>query len=365
MKTPDKVRFCRSADGTAVAFAISGNGPPVLRLAGLFTHLEFDRSSPVWRPWYSVLERERTLIRYDARGSGLSDVRDVQYSFEAYIHDVEAVIAASGFQKVALFGIGGPAALGIAYAALHPDRVSHLILYAPFTKGRLARAACTAEVDEIETVLKLMSFGLDGDDPSRRQMVVSQFLPDATADQLSAFGELLRIAATPRNTVDSLRAWYKSDVTAYLDKIRCPTLVFHPRGGFRVPLEEGRVVANSIPGAKLISLTTRNTYPPDGDPAWDQIAPEIEAFLPCRDRSPADNTERSTAPLTERERRIFDGVVQGLGNKQIAREMEISEKTVRNQLSVIFRKLSVTSRSKLIVWAHRGDDQGRRHPGKR
>ena len=134
------MRFCTSRDGTRIAYAVSGNGPPIIRLAGLFTHLEFDRESSIWRPWLSALEKGRLLIRYDARGSGMSDSDGVKFSFEHYIEDLEAVATATGLHKFALFGIGGPAALAVAYAARHPEQVTHLILHAAFTQGRLARA---------------------------------------------------------------------------------------------------------------------------------------------------------------------------------------------------------------------------------
>ena len=74
------IRFCPSRDGTRIAYTVSGNGPPIIRLAGLFTHLEFDRDNWVWRPWLSALGKGRTLIRYDARGSGMSDREGVQFS---------------------------------------------------------------------------------------------------------------------------------------------------------------------------------------------------------------------------------------------------------------------------------------------
>jgi pimeloyl-ACP methyl ester carboxylesterase/DNA-binding CsgD family transcriptional regulator len=348
----ESIRFCCSRDGTRIAYTVSGNGQPIIRLAGLFTHLEFDRDSSLWRPWLSALTKGRMLIRYDARGSGMSDRQDVQFAFERYIEDVEAVAAETGLRRFALFGIGGPAALAAAYAARHPEQVTHLILHAPFSRGRIARATTAAQIEEIETVFKLVSLGLNEDDPSRRQMITSQFLPDGTAEQLREFGELLRVSSTPHNTVASLRAWYAADISALLPQVRCPTLVLHPSAGFRVPLEEGRLVAQSIPGARLIPLKTRNTYLPENDPAWAQIIPEIDRFLPAAaERSVAGTLDFSS--LTARERAIFEAVVQGLSNKEIARHLEISEKTVRNRLSSIFDKLKVNGRTQLIVRAHR------------
>jgi pimeloyl-ACP methyl ester carboxylesterase/DNA-binding CsgD family transcriptional regulator len=347
----ESIRFCTSRDGTRIAYAISGHGPPIIRLAGLFTHLEFDRTSSIWRPWIAALEKGRQLIRYDARGSGMSDTDAVKFSFEQYIQDLEAVAAATDLRRFALFGIGGPAALAVAYAVRHPEQVTHLILYAPFTQGRLARAATAAEKDEIELTLKLMSLGFSNEDPSRRQMVASQFLPDGTAEQLKDFGDLLRLTSAAHDTVEFLRPWYSADIRASLPRVRCPTLVLHPRAGFRVPLEEGRLVAQSIPNARLVPLKTRNTYLPANDPAWPQVIAEIDGFLPLA----AEPTATGSFPLdklTARERAVFGAVVQGLGNKAIARRFGIADKTVRNHLSSIFRKLDITNRAQLIVQAH-------------
>jgi pimeloyl-ACP methyl ester carboxylesterase/DNA-binding CsgD family transcriptional regulator len=347
----ESMRFCTSRDGTRIAYAISSNGPPIIRLAGLFTHLEFDRESSIWRPWLGALEKGRLLIRYDARGSGMSDCDGVEFSFERYIEDLEAVAAATGLRRFALFGIGGPAALAVAYAARHPEQVTHLILHAAFTQGRLARATTAPEREEIELILKLMSMGFSDEDPSRRQMIASQFLPDGTAEQLKDFGDLLRVTSTARNTAEFLRAWYTADIRTSLPRVRCPTLVLHPRAGFRVPLEEGRMVAQSIPHARLVPLRTRNTYLPDNDPVWPQVIAEINNFLPV-----ASHRKPPSLPhldeLTPRERAVFGAVIQGLSNKAIARRLGITDKTVRNHLSSIFRKLDITNRAQLIVQAH-------------
>jgi pimeloyl-ACP methyl ester carboxylesterase/DNA-binding CsgD family transcriptional regulator len=347
----ESIRFCTSRDGTRIAYAVSGNGPPIIRLAGLFTHLEFDRESPIWRPWLSALGKGRQLIRYDARGSGMSDCDGVQFSFEHYIEDLEAVAAAAGLHRFALFGIGGPAALAVAYAARHPEQVTHLILHAAFTKGRLARAATAQEVEEIELVLKLASMGFSDEDPSRRQMVTSQFLPDGTAEQLKDFGDLLRVTSTAHNTAEFLRAWYTTDIRTSLPRVRCPTLVLHPRAGFRVPLEEGRLVAQSILHARLVPLRTRNTYLPENDPAWPRVIAEIDDFLPVASE-PKSTGSLHLDKLTAREKEVFGAAAQGLGNKAIARRLGITDKTVRNHLSSIFRKFDITNRAQLIVKAH-------------
>jgi pimeloyl-ACP methyl ester carboxylesterase len=353
------MRFCTSRDGTRIAYVASGSGPAIIRLAGLFTHLEFDRDSSIWGPWLAALGKGRTLIRYDARGSGMSDCEGVSFSFEQFIEDLEAVVDSTGVRTFALFGIGGPCALAVAYAVRHPERVTHLVLHAAFTRGRIARASSPKQIEETEAVLKLTSLGFSDDDPSRRQMMTTQFLPDGTLEQLQEFGDLLRVSSTAHNTAEFLRAWYMVDIRKLLPQVRCPTLVMHPSAGFRVPLEEGRLVAQSIPDARLVPLKTRNTYLPEDDPAWSHVIAELDGFLPTA-RS-LETGELRLEELTPREREVCAAVVDGLGNKEIARRLGITDKTIRNHLSAIFSKLGVASRAQLIVRARTIDTA---HSGK-
>src|SRR4051812_9002051 len=99
-----QIRFCKSFDGTRIAYAVSGDGPPLVRAPHWLTHLEYETESPLWRPWIERLGRGHTLVRMDARGCGLSD-RDVrEFTLAHYVNDLEAVIDAAGLGRFALFG---------------------------------------------------------------------------------------------------------------------------------------------------------------------------------------------------------------------------------------------------------------------
>jgi pimeloyl-ACP methyl ester carboxylesterase len=166
------IRFCRSLDGTRIAYASHGSGPPLVRTATWLTHLELDWESPVWRHWLEGLAERHTVFRYDERGCGVSD-RDVEdLSLEARLADLAAVIDAAGLERAALLGIshGGP--LAVAYAALHPERVSDLVLYGTHARGRLMRDASATEHEQAELMFSLirMSWGrrCAGCEPGRR-----------------------------------------------------------------------------------------------------------------------------------------------------------------------------------------------------
>jgi pimeloyl-ACP methyl ester carboxylesterase len=130
-----QIRFCRTGDGANIAYATVGQGPPMVKAANWLSHLEFDWQSPVWRHWLGGLARHHRLIRYDERGCGLSDWDVKEFSLEAWVDDLEAVVEIEGLESFPLLGIsrGGP--IAITYAARHPEKVSHLILYGSYTRG--------------------------------------------------------------------------------------------------------------------------------------------------------------------------------------------------------------------------------------
>src|SRR4051812_30387746 len=111
--------FCRSADGTRIAWARSGTGPPLLVTTCWLSHLQFDWESPVWQHFLRDIGEFATIVRYDERGHGLSDPGVTDHSLEARVADFEAVVAAAGYERFALMGMaqGGPVA--IEYAARH------------------------------------------------------------------------------------------------------------------------------------------------------------------------------------------------------------------------------------------------------
>ncbi len=346
-----QIRFCTSRDGVRIAYAGCGAGPPLVKAANWITHLEFDWESPVWRPWLSALTRHHTLIRYDSRGTGLCDWQAVEFSFEKLVEDLEAVVDAAGLERFALFGFAGGGALAVTYAVRHPERVTHLVIYGSYTCGQIVRSATPQELEETETVLKLIEMGWGKDEPAFRQFFTSQYLPDGTAEQFRSFNELMRKSATSKNAASLMRSWFSADVRTIAPRVRCPTLVLHPREGFRVPFEEGRALAGLIPGARFVPLDSRNLILLEQEPAWKQFVAEVDAFLPPAPAALADAVRLQLDGLTVRERQVLEQVARGLDNPSIATELGMSEKTVRNHVSTILSKLDVHSRAQAIVRA--------------
>src|SRR4051812_13135325 len=191
---PDRqnLRFCTSSDGTRLAYAGVGSGPPLMKASNWLSHIEYDWSSPIWRHWIEGLSRNRTYYRYDARGCGLSDRNPAEISFESWIRDLEAVVDAAKLDRFPLLGISQGGAIAIEYATRHPDRVSHLILYGAFARGRLKRGEGQASIDETMTMYKLFELGWGTDNRAFRQVFATQFLPDGSHELIDAFDELQR-----------------------------------------------------------------------------------------------------------------------------------------------------------------------------
>ncbi len=274
-----QIRFCTTSDGVRLAYAVVGAGPPIVRAAHWITHLDFDWQSPVWRHWLVGLARERTLIRYDERGCGLSDHDVEDFSLDAWVHDLETVVDEVGCERFPLLGVSQGGAVAVAYAARHPERVSHLILFGSYAQGRLTRAASDEERREAALQVEMVRLGWGRDDPAFRRFFTSSFTPDASPDLWDDFAELLRRTASAENAAKLMEAWAGIDVTDEARQVRAPTLVLHSRDEIRVPLDQARVLAALIPDCRLVLLESRNHLLRPDEPAWDQFLREVDAFL--------------------------------------------------------------------------------------
>ncbi len=347
------VRFCTSRDGTRIAFAVSGQGAPLLRAGHSFSHLEFEWESEAWRPMLELLGFNRTLVRYDMRGTGLSDRDGIEFSFDRYVEDLEAVVAAAGLRKFSIFGMTGGGALAVAYTVRHPQQISHLVLYGAYLQGRMVRSRTKDQKEETTLVLRLMELGWGQDNPTFQQLFTYQFFPDGSTEQFRSFNELMRRSASSEQAAALLRAWFDADISELAPRLRAPTLVFHARGDLRVPYDQGRLLASCIPGAKLVSLESRNHMLLSGEPAWQHMHEELEAFLPIELAHEAAAAPTSAAGLSLRERSVLDLLTLGLDMPDMASRLGITEKTLRNHLSMIYSKLGVSGRAKATAWAQR------------
>jgi class 3 adenylate cyclase/pimeloyl-ACP methyl ester carboxylesterase len=272
------IRFCRSFDGAQIAYAVTGQGPPIVKTANWLNHLEHDWLNPVWGHLVRELSHDHKLLRYDQRGNGLSDWEVEDLSFEAWVGDLETVVDAVGLDQFALLGISQGCAVSIAYAVRHPERVTHLILHGGYACG--TRIDAPSEfIQKHEAMLTLISEGWAQENPAFRQMFTSIIVPDATAEQTDWFNELTRVSTSPEIAVRLFDEFSYIDVRALLSQVETPTLVTHSRNDARIPFEKGRELAASIPNARFVPLDTRNHLVVEQDKAWPRLLSEITDFL--------------------------------------------------------------------------------------
>jgi DNA-binding SARP family transcriptional activator/pimeloyl-ACP methyl ester carboxylesterase len=275
-----EIRFARSADGVRLAYATVGSGPPLVKAANWLNHLEFDWESPVWRKLFHALATRRTLVRYDERGCGLSEPEPGAMSLDAWVLDLEAIVDACGLDRFPLLGISQGCAVGIEYAARHPERVSALILHGGYAAGwRADPSVGAAEIARRDASIEIVRHGWGEDTPAYRQMFTLTFIPGGTQAEVEWFNELQRRTVTPENAARFMETFAYIDVRHRLADVRAPTLVFHSRGDQRIHFDKGRDLAMGIPGARFVPLDSDNHLILEHEPAFDVWIGEALRFL--------------------------------------------------------------------------------------
>ena len=331
-----RIGFATARDGVRIAYAVSGRGPVVVVVPHWFSHLELEWDSPVRRHWIAALSAGNTVIRYDLRGSGLSDRGVVAQSLELWLDDLAAVLDAAGVDRCALLGVCQAGPIAVAFAARRPERVRALVLYGTYARcGPLG----TRQADELGVIDAMVR--PEKDLPSALREVFARLLmPDAAAQVVSAFVTLQQASAAPADMARINAAHAAVDVTAQATRVATPALVLHLREDVFVPFEQGRILAALIPGSRFVPLPGRNHVLLHDDPAWSRLSAEVSEFLGIRHRPAADDVS-----LTGRQREIIDLVAQGRGNDEIAQRLHLSVRTVERHLSNIYARLGVNGRA--------------------
>src|SRR5436190_5918080 len=303
------IRFCTTPDRVQLAYAVSGEGPPLVMSATWLTHLEHQCRSLAWRPWLDAFTAEHKVLRYDPRGCGLSDRTTLDLSFETWVRDFECVVEAAGFRKFALVATcwGGPVA--IEYAVRHPDRVSHLVLYGTYARGRLRRTDRPDEADNARVLLELTRLGWAQENHAFLRVWAAKFQPGGGLEHLRSWCDQQRAATSAETAVRLLQIDMNVDVTETARKLKCPVLMVHPDRDAVVPIEEGRLLASLIPDCRFVQLDGENHMPLPDEPAWTQLVAEVRSFLgePASARGTC-HTPLPLDDLTPRERAVLEGI---------------------------------------------------------
>jgi pimeloyl-ACP methyl ester carboxylesterase/DNA-binding CsgD family transcriptional regulator len=348
-----EIRFCSSSDGVRIAYATTGSGPPLVRVANWLTHLNLDWQSPVWSHWFQELSIGNTLLRYDPRGTGLSDRQVDSFSLESWVHDLEAVLDDQGSQRFNLLGFcqGGP--IAIAYAALHPERVNRLIIYDSYANGAFTDGIDPLKKREAQALAEMIEVGWGQQAAAFRQIFTNLLIPGASIQQQRWYVEFERRTVSPENALRLWNAFHRLDVRDLASKVQTPTIVFHVHQDAMVPYEAGLRLAALIPDARFVPLEGHNHILLEDDTAWPLFLEEVRSFLGTNKKPKVSQMERQShlSELTQRELEVLELIAQGLNNNQISDCLYIAIKTARNHITHIYSKLGVDNRPQAIVLA--------------
>ena len=334
-----EVRFTRAPDGTRLAYAMHGSGPPLVVASCWLSHLQHDWQSPVWRHFLEDLGAMTTMLRYDERGFGMSDWGVTDFSIGARLSDLETVVDAAGFDRFILMGMSGGSGPALAYAIAHPERVSRLILYGTVCGDPVVRNA--EEQAEEDTYLSMIRVGWAKPDPVFRRVFTTRFIPDATEEQMRWFDDLQRMSTSPENSAASRTARQQVDIVDEISRITAPTLILQATGDRSTTFDNAVEVSGQIAGSRLVALDSRNHILLEDEPAWATFVEEVAAFIEP-DRRRWANAEMPMDALSPREREVLDLCADGRTNEEIADALTLSPRTIERHLSNIYLKLGVT-----------------------
>ena len=341
------IQYTTTTDGVRIAYYAMGSGMPFVATSELqWSHLG---NTLTFREYYrgssgKGLGRGMQVVRYDARGTGLSDKSAIDFSFEAQTRDLESVLGAVGIARFVLFGRTHGSPFAVAYAAAHPERVRHLVLSNPHARARDLRPGFEHLGVRVSEDMSPTQWAQYAD------IVAHASLGFTRPSIWRTFSKNFRESMTP-TSFHAYQAWREeADVTDLLPRISMPTLVLSRRSSTRPQLE--RQVATAIPNATLVS---NEAGPIPG--AWlDAETRAVEEFLgiaPEGDAHDAFDPLQPSAAITAREAEVLALVVTGRSNREIAESLVLSERTVARHIANIYAKTGVHGRAEITAYALR------------
>ncbi len=347
-----RIAFVRSKDNTNIAYALSGEGPPLVRAGTWLTHVHHDAESPIWAHWLRFLSARNTLVRYDPRGCGLSQTDVAGIGFDDWVDDLEAVVDRLGLGAFPLLGMSQGAAVAAEYAIRHPQRVSQLVLYAPLVTGWRGRSGEISR--RWQSMEQLVLSGWGEANMAFPAMFAHLFLPESPAEAKAWYAELQRKSASKEVASRFMRVLGELHLFSRLKQIAVPTLVIQIAREQAIDPQTVVGIAGEIAGSEFVSIDSSNHILLEHEPGWRQFMDAFSRHVPGAATPAPRGGAGAASParlsrLSKRERQILGEIARGSNNRQIAQALFISEKTVRNHVTSIFDKLGVTSRAQAIV----------------
>ena len=277
---PQSIRYVRSRDNVNIAYAMTGQGPPLVRVGHWLTHLDLEWYSPIWRPLLERLGQNFSVFRYDQRGTGLSDREFGGKSIDEFVDDLEAIVEATGAEKVPIFTASQGVAVALKFAARHPDRISRMVLYAGYAQGRYHRGTEEAK-QEAKAHLALVRSGWGQPRSPFLKLFTQLYMPSGTPEQIEHLIQLQLASASPEGAAKLRDILDDFDVSDILARVDAPVLLIHGHGDAVQPFEQSQMMARHLKNATLVPLDTDSHVPLPHTPAWEVLMAETERFL-CR-----------------------------------------------------------------------------------
>jgi pimeloyl-ACP methyl ester carboxylesterase/DNA-binding CsgD family transcriptional regulator len=338
-----ETKYAKSGD-VSIAYQVIGNGPIDLVLVpGFVSHVELAWEEPRLARFLTELASFSRLIRFDKRGTGMSDPMSAAPSIAERMDDIRAVMDATGSERAALFGTSEGGTLSLLFALDHPERTRALIMYGSWAR-RVAGPDYPwgPDLEQLEAGLSLMDAAWatgewwDRSNPS----------PNDDGRHREWWARYLRTAASPTMAREVIRMNAQIDLRDRLPNISVPTLILHRVGDTWIRVGHSRYMAEKIPGAKYVELPGADHRAWLGD--TDVIVSEVETFLLGGRRRPRRRSDIGASALSRREREVAVLAARGQTAPEIAQELFLSVRTVESHLSGIYTKLGVRSKSDLI-----------------
>jgi class 3 adenylate cyclase len=249
-----QVRYTKTSDGVHIAFWQEGEGHPIVHMPSTpLSHVQMEWDVPECRRWYErLMASGHALVRYDPRGFGLSDRDVADHSLEAQMRDLDAVVDALSLEKFAIFSQGDSGMVSVAWAARHPERVSHLVLWCSWASR--ARVSGTSQTKSLRALL-------DQDWVVYTETAANVALGWSSGATARRFAAFYRECASPEVLSLSVPALYEWDVTDMLPQVKCPTLVMQRRELPTIPVGVARELAMRLPDSRLVLLDGRSPMP--------------------------------------------------------------------------------------------------------
>lgn len=345
MEEPE-IRFTEEG-GRRIAWAHSGDGPPLVLCGWWMSHLELNWRDPRFRAFVETLGRHRTVIRYDAPGTGVSaDGTAAAATVDREAAALAAVVEAAGGRSVDLFAASSGAPVGVAFAAAHPEQVGKLVIYGGYPSGAAIAAAGNREA-MVDLVREHWGLG--------SRVLADVFMPSADGGERGSFVAYQREAASAEGAARSLEAVYSFDVAERLGDVTTPAVVLHRREDRAIPFELGRELAAGLPGASFVALAGADHFPWLGDP--DALlratlnALGIDGAAAVAPEPRTDHAPTQGQDLTSRETEVLTLVASGLSDREIAERLVLSPHTVHRHVANVRTKLGLPTRAAAVAAA--------------